>query len=128
MKIEHIGIWTNQLEAMKEFYCCFFKATPNKKYINAAKGFESYFLSFEEGSRLELMQSAKLSGKTGSQDEMPGIAHFAISVGSAEAVDELTNAIRCANFKVVSEPRTTGDGYYESIVLDPDGNKVEITN
>ena len=129
MKIEHIGVYTNQLEAMKDFYCTFFKATANKKYTNPAKGFESYFLSFAEGCRLEIMQSAKIPDeKNDSSTEKVGIAHFAFSVGNVQAVDGLTDTIRSSGFKVVSEPRTTGDGYYESIVLDPDGNRVEITN
>ena len=129
MKIEHIGIYTNQLEAMKDFYCTFFKAAANKKYTNPAKGFESYFLSFSEGCRLEIMQSLKIPNeKNWPAAEKVGIAHFAVCVGSTKAVDDLTDFIRSSGFKVISEPRTTGDGYYESIVLDPDGNRVEITN
>jgi len=129
MKIEHIGILTKQLETMKNFYCTFFMATANRKYTNTSKGFESYFLCFDEGCRLELMQMSRVSEKnTDNSTELLGIAHFAISVGSVQAVKSLTNDIQNSNHKVISEPRLTGDGYFESVILDPDGNRIEITS
>ena len=125
MKIEHIAAWVRNLEEIKEFYQTYFDACPGMKYVNSAKGFSSYFLSFESGARLELMHSDSMT--SGSSSQAPGYAHFAFSVGSKEKVDELTARLRGAGFTVESGPRTTGDGYYESCVLDPEGNRVEIT-
>lgn len=125
MRIEHIAVWTNQLEAMRAFYTEWFGAESGPKYINPAKGFESCFLSFDEGPRLELMTAPGLEGPF----VVPcvGYAHLAVSVGSEWAVREKTEQLRAAGFEVAGEPRTTGDGYYESVVLDPDGNRIEIT-
>jgi lactoylglutathione lyase len=128
MKIEHIAIWTNQLEEMKGFYTGFFRAVPNDKYHNPVKNFHSYFLSFESGARLELMQMPEIPGnKNDVMEQNIGLIHFAISTGSKEQVDALTEAIRSAGYPVIGEPRWTGDGYYESVVLDPDNNRVELT-
>ncbi len=128
MKIEHVAVWTNQLEAMKTFYSGFFQAIPNEKYCNAAKSFSSYFLSFEGGARLELMQMPEIPGnKNDVMDQSIGFIHIAISTGSKERVDALTEAIRAAGYPVIGEPRWTGDGYYESVILDPDSNRVELT-
>ncbi len=128
MKIEHIAIWTKDIEKSKAFYVKYFGASSNEKYTNKKKGFSSYFLSFDEGCRLEIMNiSNTLHLENNTNESFLGIAHFAISVGSKEKVDDLTHTIRVAGFSVVGEPRWTGDGYYESVVLDPDGNKVEIT-
>ena len=125
MKIEHAAMWVGDLEKMRNFYEIYFDACPGSKYVNAAKGFGSYFLSFESGARLELMHSDSMT--SGSSSQAPGYAHFAFSVGSKEKVDELTARLRSAGFTVESGPRTTGDGYYESCVLDPEGNRIEIT-
>jgi len=128
MKIEHIAIWTNQLEEMKSFYTSFFCAVPNEKYHNPVKNFHSYFLSFESGARLELMQMPDIPGnKNDVMEQNIGLIHFAVSTGSKEQVDALTEAIRLAGYPVIGEPRRTGDGYYESVILDPDGNRVELT-
>lgn len=126
MRIEHIAIWTMDLEKMKNFYLQFFELKCNEKYYNAQKKFSSYFLSFESGTRIELMHCpdiAELIDKT----QKLGFAHFAISVGSKQKVDLLTEQIRENGYKVIGEPRTTGDGYYESVILDPEGNQIEIT-
>lgn len=125
MTIEHIAVWTNQLEAMKTFYVTYFNGVSNEKYVNEKKKFSSYFISFESGARLELMHKEGLL--TDFQEEHLGIAHFAFSLSSKEKVDALTNRLRGEGVLVVSEPRRTGDGYYESIVEDPDGNYIEIT-
>jgi lactoylglutathione lyase len=127
MTIEHIAIWTKDLENMKEFYQKFFHVDSNEKYTNVKKEFSSYFLSFESGARIELMHTPKISQVLSEFDANIGFAHFAISVGSIEKVIDLTEQIRNAGFKVVGEPRTTGDGYYESIIADPEGNVIEIT-
>jgi lactoylglutathione lyase len=128
MRIEHVAIWTNQLEAMKTFYTGFFRAIPNEKYCNPVKAFSSYFLSFENGARLELMQMPDIPGnKNDVMDQSIGFIHIAISMGSKEQVDALTEAIRAAGYPVIGEPRWTGDGYYESVILDPDSNRIELT-
>ncbi|MCP3928686.1 MAG: glyoxalase/bleomycin resistance/extradiol dioxygenase family protein [Bacteroidetes bacterium] len=129
MKIDHLAIWVKDLEGMKAFYEKYFQGKAGEKYHNPNKNFTSYFLSFEEGSRLELMNKPEISNtKNEAFSEYIGITHFAISVGSKQKVDELTEELRNAGFHVVGEPRTTGDGYYESVILDPENNRIEITN
>ena len=127
MYIEHIAIWTKDLEQIKTFYQTFFGAKSNQKYTNPTKGFESYFLSFDSGARIEIMSLPKLAAPAGDGPPAVGLAHFAISTGSKQAVEALTQQIEQAGYRVVSPPRTTGDGYFESVVADPDGNLVEIT-
>jgi lactoylglutathione lyase len=128
MKIEHLAVWTNQLDALRDFYIKFFNAVPNEKYHNKRNQFNSYFLSFDEGPRLELMQMPAIPGsKDDVMQQRIGLIHFAVSVGSKEKVDTLTEQLRKEGYKVIGEPRQTGDGYYESVILDPDNNRVEIT-
>jgi len=125
MKIEHLAIWVQDLEKMKSFYCRYFGAQASPKYFNANKNFESYFLHFKEGCRIELMRIAHV--KEFSNKEMLGLAHIALSVGTIELVDSLTQKLKSEGFPVIGDPRTTGDGYYESVILDPEGNRIEIT-
>ncbi|REC41176.1 VOC family protein [Chryseobacterium sp. 5_R23647] len=128
MKIEHLAIWVDDLEKMREFYLNYFNVTPNEKYTNIKKGFTSYFLDFGEGkTRIELMNMQDIVQEPDKRGFMKGIAHFAISVGNKEAVNHLTERLRADHYTIESEPRTTGDGYYESVVLDPEGNYVEIS-
>jgi lactoylglutathione lyase len=128
MRIEHIAVWTQDLERLADFYSTYFGATPGAKYANPTKGFESRFLSFEGGSRVEIMTSSMVDLiPMGRGAERLGLAHIAVAVGSRRQVDELTHRLRQDGFEVVDGPRQTGDGYYESIVLDPDGNRVEVT-
>ena len=127
MRIEHIAIWAEDLEKMRQFYSEFFHMECSDKYINAQKGFSSYFLSFEHGARIEIMHRSDISKQIDQKDSTHGLTHFAISVGSKDGVDQLTELIRSKGFRIFGEPRTTGDGYYESVVLDPEGNLVEIT-
>lgn len=127
MHIEHIAIWTADLEKMKDFYLKFFDLKSNDLYFNPKKKFSSYFLSFENGARIELMHQPDVSEMIAELHSKQGLAHFAISVGSMERVDALTEYIRERGYKIVGEPRTTGDGYYESVIADPEGNLVEIT-
>lgn len=128
MKIEHLAIWADDLEKMREFYLKYFDMMSNEKYINEKKGFSSYFLSFGEGkARLEIMNRMDIHEEPEKRGFSKGIAHFAISVGGKEAVDQLTERLRNDHYTIESEPRTTGDGYYESVVLDPEGNYVEIS-
>ena len=128
MKIEHLAIWVKDLEKMKDFYTRFFNMNCNDKYVNETKGFSSYFLSFEGGARIEIMARPDISEQAAMAGTFFGLTHFAISVGSRERVDELTEAIRSVGYEITGEPRTTGDGYYESVITDPEGNLVEITN
>jgi lactoylglutathione lyase len=126
--IDHIALWTRDLERSKQFYAKYFGAHAGREYANPSKGFRSLFLSFEGGARIEVMQTSKLSPvllEPGAQ--RMGLAHIAISVGSVEQVDELTRRLKEDGFAIVDGPRRTGDGYYESVALDPDGNRVEIT-
>jgi lactoylglutathione lyase len=129
MKIEHIAIWARDIEKLKDFYSHYFHAVAGEKYFNPKKNFHSYFLSFETGCRLELMQMPGIfDNKAHAQvNQYFGLTHLAISVGSSELVDHLTTQLRDDGYVVVSEPRTTGDGYYESVILDPEGNRIEIT-
>jgi len=127
-RIEHIALWTAQLEELKAFYETYFAATANAKHVNPAHGFESYFLTFTGGTRLELMRMPGVRDLPRDADaQYMGYAHIAISVGSVERVDALTERLRAAGYRIAGEPRRTSDGYYESVVLDPDGNRVEIT-
>jgi lactoylglutathione lyase len=126
MKIEHLALWTDQIETLKAFYTRFFGAQASEKYYNPGKKFSSYFLSFENGCRLELMAMPGIVNEPG-MNLRRGLAHFAIAAGKKENVDALTEQIRKSGYTIAGEPRWTGDGYYESIVLDPDGNRIEIT-
>lgn len=129
MKIEHLAIWVRDLELMRKFYEDNFGAVSGDKYINQNKQFTSYFLSFDCGPRLELMHRPDIGKDLISKKEKEffGLAHFAISVGSKECVNTLTVQLEQQGYKVLGPPRTTGDGYYESVVLDPEGNRIEIT-
>jgi len=125
MRIEHLAIWVKDLERMKTFYAEYFGAIAGEKYHNPKKGFKSYFVSFEGGARLELMNRIDIDAP--SNDKALGYAHLAISLGSKEKVDLLTERMRSDGYTVFGEARTTGDGYYESVVLDPEGNQIELT-
>ncbi len=127
MKIEHVAIWTKDLEKMRSFYRTFFNVHSNQLYFNPKKEFSSYFLSFESGARIELMYNPDVSKLLGTDHPRSGLAHIAISVGSREKVDLLTEEIRNVGHKILGEPRITGDGYYESVVSDPEGNLIEVT-
>lgn len=128
MKIEHLAIWVNDPELMKNFYEKYFGLTAGEKYINQKKQFTSYFLHFGNATtRLELMHRPDIEPNQRKRGFLDGLAHFAISVGSKEEVNVLTERLRADHYTIESEPRVTGDGYYESVVLDPEGNYLEIT-
>jgi lactoylglutathione lyase len=128
MQIDHIGLWTSRLERMKAFYETYFNATSGTRYTNVHKAFASYFLSFPSGARLELMSVPDLvPARDADESRAVGWAHLAISLGSEEAVDALTARLRADGYPVLDGPRRTGDGYYESSVGDPDGNRLELT-
>ncbi len=124
MRIEHIGLFVQNLESMRDFYEHYFGAISGEKYHNQKTSFQSYFLNFSDGARLEIGTKDNL---TLSPKNDFGYLHLAISVGSPEKVDELTAQLRTDGFIVKSGPRTTGDGYYESVILDPENNEIEIT-
>lgn len=128
MYIEHLAIWCKDLEVMKNFYVKYFGAVPNTRYYNPKNKFYSYFLSFEKGPRLELMQMPGIPDSLNDvTEQFTGLIHFAVSVGSVEKVDEITEIFRKDGYLIVGEPRKTGDGYYESAILDPEGNRIEVT-
>ena len=126
MKISHVAVWVKNLENIKNFYIKYFNCKCNDKYINEKKGFESYFLIFEDNCRLEIMNRKDIKERN-TNDEIYGFAHISISVGSKEKVDSLTKELEQDGFQIVSYPRTTCDGYYESVVLDSENNRIEIT-
>lgn len=128
MQIDHVAIWVKDLEVMKDFYECYFNGEAGNKYRNESKDYESYFVSFGGRSRLELMTRPDIrTSSDASAKEFMGLTHLAMSVGGVKAVDGLTALLRKDGYEIVGEPRRTGDGYYESVVLDPEGNRVEIT-
>ena len=126
MKIEHIALYVQDLEGARDFFCKYFGAQSNDGYHNTRTDFRSYFLSFEDGARLEIMTKPDLRD-SGDFLNRFGYAHISISVGSKETVDQLTARMKSEGYAVISGPRTTGDGYYESVVLDAEGNQIEIT-
>jgi lactoylglutathione lyase len=125
MRIEHLAIWTSRLEELTAFYERHFGAQAGPPYRSTTRPFESRFLTFESGARLELMRLPALLPSAGG-DPRIGLAHLALATGSRAEVDALTARLAAAGVAVESAPRTTGDGYYESVLLDPDGNRLEI--
>ena len=128
MRIEHLAIWVHDLEKVKEFYIKYFEMKCGEKYTNIKKNFSSCFLSFEGAStRIEIMSQPDITDLSGKHSVFFGLTHFSISVGSKMKVDQLTEKLRFDGYKIIGEPRTTGDGYYESVIEDCEGNWVEIT-
>lgn len=127
MKIDHIGIWVEDIDKMRQFYLTYFHTTSGEKYFNPQKNFTSYFITFNEsGCRIELMHRPDVADNLSKRGFKMGIAHLTISVGSKETVNTLTERFRKDGYVIEGEPRTSGDGYYESVVLDPEGNYIEI--
>jgi lactoylglutathione lyase len=129
MTIDHIAIYTHRLEELRVFYEKHFGATSNAKYVNPVSGFESYFLSFASGARLELMQKPGIPANANDtvQSQHTGLIHMAFGVSSPEEVDEKARLFLQAGLTILRGPRHTGDGYYEFEMLDPDGNRIEVT-
>lgn len=125
MKIEHASILYRDLDKAKRFFEDYFGASAGKLYRNEQTGFSSYFLTFEDGCRLEIMN--RPDAEASKEKNVLGFSHIAFSVGSKEAVDMLTERLRNDGFSVIGEPRVTGDGYYESVIADTEGNTIEIT-
>ena len=127
MKIEHVALWAQDIERLRAFYEKYFEAVAGNKYVNPHKAFESYFLTFSSGARIELMHMPSIpSSPTSSGEQSVGYIHLAISAGSEERVDSLTSRLAADGYEVLDGPRRTGDGYYESVVLDPEGNRIEV--
>ena len=126
MHIEHIAMYVKDLEKSKDFFVRYFSAAANERYHNKATGFRSYFLSFDGGARLEIMTRPHLTAEE-SPAYRTGYNHIAFSLGSRAAVEALTERLRADGHMVVSGPRVTGDGYYESCIIGIDGNQIEIT-
>jgi lactoylglutathione lyase len=129
MNLEHVAIWTNQLEILKTYYIKYFEASANDKYINSRKNFHSYFLSFASGARLELMTMPGIPGNQNDtiQKQHIGIIHLAFGVDTIKDVEEKAKQLQADGFSILSGPRKTGDGYYEFETLDPDNNRIEVT-
>lgn len=126
MRIEHVAMYVNDLEAARYFFIKYLGASSNDGYHNQKTGFRSYFLSFSDGARLEIMNKPQMDDAEKTLART-GLIHIAFSVGSRERVDELTEELKRDGYEVVSGPRTTGDGYYESCVIGIEGNQIEIT-
>lgn len=124
MHIEHVAIWTKDLEKMKNFYQKYFEVKSTELYRNPKTQFESYFLSFASGSRLELTSKKFLSDRA---VDTLGYCHIAISVGGQNEVDQFAKRFVEDGYPLLNGPRTTGDGYYEAVIQDPEGNLIELT-
>lgn len=126
MKIEHIALYVNDLEKARDFFVKYLDGTSNNGYHNLKTDFRSYFISFEDGARLELMNKPDMADDEKKLNRT-GYAHVAFSLGSKEKVDSLTATLKAYGYEVISGPRTTGDGYYESCIVAIEGNQIEIT-
>ena len=126
MRIEHVAMYVNDLEKAREFFVKYFNAKSNEGYHNKKTDFSSYFLSFDDGARLEIMNKPNMSDDE-KQFAKTGYIHIAFSLGNKEAVNELTEKLRNDGYRVISGPRTTGDGYYESCIIGIEENQIEIT-
>ena len=126
MKIEHIAMYVNDLEHARDFFVNFLGGVSNSGYVNEKTGFRSYFISFEDGAGIELMNKPDLCDDK-KDINRTGYAHVAFSTGSRERVEELTKKAKEEGYEVVSGPRTTGDGYYESCIIGIEDNLIELT-
>lgn len=126
MRIEHVAMYVKNLEKTREFFEHYFGAVSNHMYHNKMTGFQSYFLTFEDGARLEIMNKPNMDDDEKSL-QRTGFIHIAFSVGSKEKVDLITAGLKQDGYEVISGPRITGDGYYESLIMAIEGNLIEIT-
>ncbi|WP_373495521.1 VOC family protein [Aquiflexum sp.] len=129
MNLEHVALWTENLESLKAFYCMHFGGKTNSLYLNQKTGFKSYFISFSGGARLEIMQMDGIPSNLNDRKTKQhlGLIHLAFGAGSKEEVDAKAMELKEAGYEILRGPRTTGDGYYEFETLDPDGNRIEVT-
>lgn len=126
MRVEHIAMYVNELEDAKDFFMRYFQAKAGDLYHNTKTGFQSYFLSFDDGARLEIMSRPDMADQEKALTRT-GFVHIAFGVGSREALEELTGRLEKDGYEILSGPRMTGDGYYESCILGIEGNQIEIT-
>lgn len=127
-RLEHVALWVRDLDNICAFYAGYFDAKVGSRYENPAKGFASRFLAFDSGARIEVMTTTSLSPvELEYGAHRMGLTHLALAVGSESEVDRLTDRLRADGHSVLEGPRRTGDGYYESVVLDPEGNRIELT-
>jgi len=126
--LEHVALWTTRLEQLKDFYVDHFEGVAGPRYENRSKGFASYFVTFAGGSRLEVMQMPSVPRSLDDvHRQFTGFIHISFAPDSAAEIDRLTAVLEDAGCAVLERPHTTGDGYYESVILDPDGNRVELS-
>ena len=127
MNIDHVAIWTSNLERLRDYYIKYFGGKSNSKYLNKETHFESYFITFQSGTRLELMQKPGIPANLNDPiEQYQGIIHLSFVVESMEKVDEKQDELRKGGFRILRGPRKTGDGYYEFETLDPDNNRLEV--
>lgn len=128
MKLEHIAIWTDNIELLRNYYVSFFDGQSNEMYINPKTQFQSYFISFESGARLEIMSMPNIPDNTNDtiNAQHKGIIHIAFSVDTKQEVDAKAALLQANGFEILNGPRVTGDGYYEFVTLDPDKNRLEV--
>ncbi len=126
VRIEHIAMYVNDLEKARDFFVKYLGGKSNDGYHNVKTDFCSYFITFDGGARLELMNKPEMVDVEKSLNRT-GFIHIAFSVGSKARVDELTQRLNADGYQVVTGPRTTGDGYYESCIVAIEGNQIEIT-
>lgn len=129
MKLDHVAIWTDNLEVLKDYYVKYFGGISNTKYTNTKKQFSSYFITFNSGARLEIMSMPNIPNNANDNivKQHKGIIHMAFGLDTIQQVDEKLCELRNNGFEILSKPRVTGDNYYEFETLDPDGNRLEIT-
>ncbi len=128
MVLEHVALWTYKLDLLKDFYVKYFGGKPTKKYVNSPKKFSSYFIAFEGGTRLEIMQMPNIPAHSYDiRKQFTGLIHIAFGMNSQEEVTKLTERLQTDGYEVVEPLHVTGDGYFESVILDPDENRVELT-
>ncbi|MFT3911363.1 MAG: VOC family protein [Ferruginibacter sp.] len=129
MTLEHVAIWTDNLELLKDYYVKYFGGTANQKYTNEKNQFHSYFLHFESGARLEIMSMPNIPDNNNDRiiAQHKGIIHLAFGVNTITEVEEKAKQLKADGFQILSGPRKTGDGYYEFETLDPDNNRIEVT-
>ena len=129
MKLEHVAIWTDDIEKLKAYYTKYFEGVPNEKYTNEGNQFQSYFLTFKSGARLEIMSMPIIPANTNDtvKTQHKGIIHLAFGVDTVKDVEEKASQLRADGFPILSGPRITGDGYFEFETLDLDNNRLEVT-
>jgi lactoylglutathione lyase len=129
MTLDHVAIWTTQLEELKDYYVKYFNGVPNEKYTNKETGFESYFLTFDKGSRLEIMQKPGIPENLNDRviEQHQGIIHLSFGVESMKTVIQKSNEMAKEGFRILRGPRRTGDGFFEFETLDPDNNRIEVS-